>query len=110
MFFFIKIASSALVIGLITELARKLRKVGGIVAAMPLITIISLFWLWKQGQGPEELGRFAGGVLYGMPATLAFLGAAAFALHRSLPLYVALIAGAAAWGLWLLVQSFLVKW
>lgn len=45
MFLIIKIAVSAVLIGIITEIARRSPEAGGIIAALPLVSLLSLCWL-----------------------------------------------------------------
>ena len=71
--FLIKILTSAVIIGLVTELARRSPTYGGVIAALPLVSLISLIWLVRQGQSKTEVTAFVKSVLYGLPATFLLL-------------------------------------
>lgn len=57
MYLLIKIISSAVIIGVVTELARRLPVYGGIVAALPLISILSIIWLTIQGESTQKVNK-----------------------------------------------------
>lgn len=86
MFSVVKIIISAIIIGTVTETARRSPAFGGAVAALPLVSILSAIWLYDQGEETERISRFVFGVLAGLPATAVLLLVAALALKVSLPL------------------------
>jgi amino acid transporter len=45
MYILVKVLVSAFVIGIVTEIARRFPSYGGIVAALPLVSLLSLIWL-----------------------------------------------------------------
>ncbi|PPC84238.1 MAG: hypothetical protein CTY38_02625 [Methylotenera sp.] len=55
----IKYLLTALVIVMITEAAKLNDKLGGLVAALPLITIISLIWLYIDQQPASKIANHA---------------------------------------------------
>ncbi|MBO8171673.1 MAG: DUF3147 family protein [Bacillaceae bacterium] len=109
MFFFLKIIISALIIGVVTEIARRFPTWGGIMAALPLVSLLSLFWLSVQGQSPEEMSRFARGVLWGFPATAVLLYLVSVGLKHSLSLYMSVFLGISAWGVLIMIQELMIK-
>lgn len=44
---------------LISELAKRSDKLGGLIAALPLITIMTLVWLYLEDQAPEKIANHA---------------------------------------------------
>jgi len=51
MFVIMKIIASAIVIAIVTEISRRFPSYGGIVAALPLVSLLSIIWLyvdWKS--------------------------------------------------------------
>ncbi|MDP3848091.1 MAG: DUF3147 family protein [Pseudomonas sp.] len=54
-----KYALTALVVVLVSELAKRSDKLGGLVAALPLITILSLIWLYLENQSAEKIANHA---------------------------------------------------
>ena len=44
---------------LISEAAKRSDKLGGLIAALPLVTVLTLFWLYFEGQGNEKIANHA---------------------------------------------------
>ena len=108
----VKIVISACLIGAVTELARKFPLYGGIIAALPLVSLLSLMWLKLQGQPSAQLQQFLLGVIIGLPATIALLVGVYIALTYNLHIFIAFGVGLACWGACLAVQKwvgFLLK-
>jgi hypothetical protein len=108
MYLLIKIISSALIIGIVTELARRFPVYGGIIAALPLISILSIIWLTVQGESTQNINKFTLGVLVGFPATMIMLVVIYIALKQSVHLVLAISFGIVAWGVVLIVQKFIM--
>ncbi|KOS68865.1 membrane protein [Lysinibacillus contaminans] len=107
MYTIIKIFSSAAIIGLVTELARRLPTYGGIIAALPLISLLSIIWLTVQGQTHEQIQQFTWGVILGLPATIVMLIGVYIALKNNLHIGLAIPIGVVCWGIFLGAQKWL---
>lgn len=105
MFFVVKILISAVIIGVVTEVAKRFPTYGGIIAALPLVSLLSVFWLLIQGQTAPQLSRFVWGVVTGLPATIVMLVCLYAALRITGHLGFALLVGVASWLLFLFVQQ-----
>ncbi len=47
------------IVVLVSELAKRSDKLGGFVAALPLVTILTLIWLYVERQPPEKIANHA---------------------------------------------------
>ncbi|EIT84303.1 hypothetical protein A374_15993 [Fictibacillus macauensis ZFHKF-1] len=92
MFIVLKILVSAFVIAFVTELASKNQTLGGLLAALPLVSILSLLWLAKEGMSTNGLREFLRNVMYGLPVTFVILLAIWLAL-RYVSVSMALVIG-----------------
>ena len=54
-----KYAVTAAVVVLISELAKRSDKFGGFVAALPLVTLLTLVWLYIEGQPQAKIANHA---------------------------------------------------
>lgn len=54
-----KYALTAAVVVLVSEIAKRSDKLGGLVAALPMITILTLIWLYVEGQSAEKIANHA---------------------------------------------------
>ncbi|TYS50939.1 DUF3147 family protein [Bacillus infantis] len=109
MYMLIKILSSAAIIGIITELARRFPVYGGMIAALPLVSLLSIIWLSVQGEPAQNVTRFTLGVLSGLPATIIMLLVIYTAFKHAIQLPLAIIMGIASWGIFLLIQNYFMQ-
>ncbi|MCY8810274.1 DUF3147 family protein [Bacillus atrophaeus] len=105
-----KILVSALLIGLISGISKKYPAIGGMIAALPLLSLLSLFWMRVQGEETETLSRFALGVLFGLPATICLLVTLALLLRASMPFFLSVCLSIVGWAVFLLVQQAVFKY
>jgi uncharacterized membrane protein (GlpM family) len=89
----IKAVASTAIIMLITWVARRSPGLGGLIASLPIITVLSVLWL---SGGPTRIDRFFVGVLVGLVPTAILLAAAALAVRHT-GLFPALAVGIALW-------------
>ncbi|AWE09246.1 hypothetical protein DCE79_07395 [Lysinibacillus sp. 2017] len=109
MYAVVKILVSAIIIGLVTEIAKRFPTYGGIIAALPLVSLLSILWLSIQGEQAVTLNKFIVGVLMGLPATMALLIIVYFGMKNSLHLLWSVLLGIAGWMLFLAIQDILIK-
>lgn len=50
---------TAAVVVLVSELAKRSDKLGAFVAALPLVTVLALIWLYVEKQPPEKIAKHA---------------------------------------------------
>ncbi|MEY9976376.1 DUF3147 family protein [Lysinibacillus sp. RC79] len=105
MYTLVKILCSAAVIGIVTEVARRFPSYGGIIAALPLVSILSIIWLTVQSESSEHIQRFTVGVIVGLPATMFMLFVIYMAMKSSIHIVFAIGLGIASWAVFLGVQK-----
>ncbi|MFJ6210284.1 DUF3147 family protein [Lysinibacillus sp. NPDC092081] len=105
MYTLVKILCSAAVIGIVTEVARRFPSYGGIIAALPLVSILSIIWLTVQSESSEHIQRFTVGVIVGLPATMFMLFVIYMAMKSSIHIVLAIGLGVVSWAIFLGVQK-----
>ncbi len=55
----IKYAITASMVVLISEVAKRSDKLGGLIAALPLVTLLTLIWLFMENQSSEKIANHA---------------------------------------------------
>lgn len=50
---------TALIVVVVSELAKRSDKIGGLVAALPMVTILTLIWLYVEHQSQEKIASHA---------------------------------------------------
>ncbi|PET56741.1 hypothetical protein CN514_15730 [Bacillus sp. AFS001701] len=109
MYAIIKIFTSAIIIGVITEIARRFPTQGGLIAALPIVSLLSLIWLNVQGEQVQALSKFAYGVVLGIPGTVVMLLIIGVALQHSIHLVTSIGLGIIGWLVYIFAQDLVVK-
>ena len=74
MFIFLKIIVTALIIVIVTEIAKLNDRIGGLIAALPITTFIILFWLYFENNSIEKISNHASyTLLYVLPTLPMFI-------------------------------------
>ncbi|WP_298434191.1 DUF3147 family protein [Geobacter sp.] len=94
-----KAAVSLAIIIACARIGRRFPTLGGLIATMPLTSLLVMLWLWSDAPGDYRLMEgYTKGVLWGIIPTVLFFVAAYLLFRRQLPLPVVL---AASFGVWL---------
>ena len=109
MYVIMKVIASAIIIAIVSEAARRFPTYGGIIAALPLVSLLSIIWLHVQGAQTETLSKFALGVLWAFPATAMLLFIVYLSLKNSFPLVLSIGFGISGWVIFLFIQDFIIK-
>jgi hypothetical protein len=89
---------TAIVVVVVSEIAKRSDKFGGLIAALPLITVLTLIWLNVENQGTEKIANHAWYTFWYVLPTLPMLLAFPFLLPRfgfwpALLIYIVATAG-----------------
>jgi hypothetical protein len=108
-----KYGVTAAVVVLVSELAKRSDKLGGFVAALPLVTLLALVWLYVDKQSPEKIANHAWYTFWYVVPTLPMFLAFPLLLPRAgfwLSLLACIVITAACFGLFaLLLRRFGVE-
>jgi len=97
--FIAKLLVTNLIIIFCTQIGRKFPTLGGLIATMPLTSLLVLLWLNSDNPGNYGLlSDYTRGVLWGIIPTILFFAAVQFCLRRELPFALVISAG---FGIWL---------
>ena len=92
-YFAIKTLLSALIIALISEIARRSPGFAALVASLPLVSILAMIWLWRDTQDVARLAEHSAATFwYVLPSLPMFLVIPAL-LKRGVGFWPALLAG-----------------
>jgi uncharacterized membrane protein (GlpM family) len=81
-FFIIKVIVSALIIAGVSELAKRMPSLGGLIAAMPLTTLLALIWLYAETGDYQLAHTFTRSVLFAIIPTIFFFITALYMFKR----------------------------
>lgn len=87
-FFIIKIFVSACIIATVSEIAKKFPSVGGLIAAMPITTLLSMIWIYYENKDLNIISNFLFSVLIGTFISFIFFVAAIFFIKKGMNFYL----------------------
>lgn len=89
----IKALMSGIIVALVSEIARRNPGFGGLVASLPLISVLGMIWLWRDTADPVRMAAHAEATFwYVLPSLPMFLLIPAL-LRQGVTFWVALLAG-----------------
>lgn len=108
--FFLKLLITNLVIFFCTWIGKRFPVLGGLIATMPLTSLLVLIWLHTDNPGNYRLMiDYTRGVMWGIVPTLLFFVAVYLCFRRALPLPHVLTAGFGVWLAGAVVHQWLVR-
>ncbi len=87
MLFVVKVIISALIIAVVSEISKHLAHLGGLIVAMPITTLLTLFWLNYETGDQGILTKFTISVFWGIFPTLLFFACAIYLFKRGWSFY-----------------------
>ena len=95
LYLLIKAAISGVIVALVSEIAKRYPGLGGMLASLPLISILGMIWLWRDTRDPVRLADHAAATFwFVLPSLPMFLLVPAL-LKRGLGFWPSLAAGCA---------------
>jgi hypothetical protein len=64
LYLIIKAAVSGVIVAAVSEIARRYPGWGGLVASLPLTSLLAMLWLWRDGGDPERVAELPMGTLW----------------------------------------------
>ena len=108
--FVLKLAVTNLIVIFCAWIGKKSPSLGGLIATMPLTSLLVLLWLYADSPGDYRLmAGYTRGVLWGIIPTILFFAVALLCFRRQMSLPVTLSAGFAVWLAGALVHQWLVR-
>ena len=102
LYLLIKAAISGVIVALVSEIGRRYPGWGGLLASLPLVSLLAILWLWRDSGDPERVAALSIGafwfilpslpLFYVLPWLLrsgvGFWASMAIVIAGTLPLYV----------------------
>ena len=64
LYLIIKAALSGAIVAAVSEIARRYPGWGGLLASLPLTSLLAMIWLWRDSHDPEKVAALAGSVFW----------------------------------------------
>lgn len=89
-----KYAVTALIIVLVSEVAKRTDRVGAMIAALPLVTILAMIWLYVEKQPMAKISNHAWFTFWYVMPTIPMFLLVPWMLNRGIGFWLSLSAGA----------------
>jgi len=107
--FALKLAASVCVILVASQVGRRFPSMAGLIATMPLTSLIVLMWLYTdKPSNTPALAQYARGALWGIGPTILFFLVAWLALRKGWSMPLTMAVSFAAWALGAIVHQALL--
>jgi len=83
----LKALISGVIIAIVSEVARKHPGFGGLIASLPLVSVMGMMWLWRDSHDAERLAAHAEGTFWFVLPSLPMFLVIPAALKRGLPFW-----------------------
>ena len=90
MYFVIKCALSGLIVGIVSEIARRNPWFAAIIASLPLTSILALIWLYREQKSTQALIELSNGIALIVFPSIVFFVTFSIFLKRGLSFYISL--------------------
>ena len=93
LYLILKAALSGVIVATVSEVARRNAGLGGLIASLPLVSVLGMIWLWRDTGQTERMAAHSEATFwYVLPSLPMFLVIPAL-LRRGAPFWAALTAG-----------------
>ena len=59
LYFIIKAGLSGIIVAVVSEVARRYPGIGGLIASLPLVSVLGMMWLWRDTHDPVRMASYA---------------------------------------------------
>lgn len=94
MFYLIlKAGLSGIIVAAVSEIAKRYPGFGGLIASLPLVSVLGMMWLWHDTHDPARMAAHVSGTLWFIAPSLPMFALIPWMLKRGVPFWPSLAAG-----------------
>ena len=90
LYYSLKIVITTVLIVIISEIAKRSTLMGGVLASVPLISVLAIIWLYVDTKNTVLISEFSMSIFWLVIPSLAFFIVLPFLLHKELHFYISL--------------------
>ena len=91
----IKAALSGVIVATVSEVAKRYPGVGGLIASLPLVSVLGMMWLWHDTHDPDRMAAHVSGTLWFIAPSVPLFFLIPMLLKRGVTFWTALLASCA---------------
>lgn len=89
----LKALLSGVIVAVVSEVAKRYPGLGGLIASLPLVSVLGMIWLWRDTADPERMAAHAIGTFWFVLPSLPMFLLIPFLLQRGAGFWLALASG-----------------
>lgn len=89
----VKAALSGVIVAIVSEVAKRYPGFGGLIASLPLVSVLGMMWLWRDTHDPARLAAHAQGTFWFVLPSLPMFLLIPELLRRGVEFWLALLSG-----------------
>lgn len=89
----LKAALSGIIVAAVSEVAKRYPGFGGLIASLPLVSVLGMMWLWHDTHDPARMAAHVSGTLWFITPSLPMFVLIPTMLKRGVPFWPSLAAG-----------------
>lgn len=89
----IKAALSGVIVATVSEVAKRYPGLGGLIASLPLVSVLGMIWLWNDTHDPDRMAAHVSGTLWFVAPSIPLFILIPMLLKRGIGFWPALGAG-----------------
>jgi hypothetical protein len=89
----VKAAISGVIIAIVSEVAKRWPGFGGLIASLPLVSVLGMIWLWRDTADPARMAAHATGTFWFVLPSLPMFLLIPWLLNRGVGFWTALASG-----------------
>lgn len=93
LYLILKAALSGIIVMAVSEIARRSPTFGGLIASLPLVSLLGIIWLWRDGVDSARIAAHAESTFWFVLPSLPMFLAVPYLLRHGIGLWLALGAG-----------------
>lgn len=93
LYFAFKAALSGIIVALISQVSKRYPGFGGLIASLPLLSVLGMVWLWRDQPDVENMAAHAEGTFWFVLPSLPMFLLIPWLLRHGLGFWLALLAG-----------------
>jgi len=95
LYLLLKAGLSGVIVAVISEVSKRYPGFGGLIASLPLVSVLGMIWLWHDTHDPERMRAHVTGTLWFIAPSLPMFALIPYLLKRGVGFWPALAAGCA---------------
>jgi hypothetical protein len=93
LYLFLKAALSGVIVAIVSEVAKRYPGFGGLIASLPLVSVLGMIWLWQETGDPARMGAHASATFWFVLPSLPMFLLIPELLRRGVGFWPSLLAG-----------------